>query len=177
MTGEPGARPLVGEVPLRKRAGRGEPRPQRRGQSARAQPVAEPKQRPGRDRMRTEHHSLNLTPRLDQRADQSPVRELVAAEPRRRCQQAVLEQDGRPIVERMGRRRTRLDPLDVELERPEERRSQTERVDRRADVVDESRQRQLGRPQAAAELLRGFVNLDLQAGSSQRDRRRETVRP
>jgi hypothetical protein len=89
----------------------------------------------------------------------------------------VLEQHGRPVVERVRRRRIRLDPLDVELERAKERRSQTERVDRGADVVDEPRQRQLGRPQAAAELLLRLVNLDLQAGSRKRDRRREAIRP
>src|SRR6266498_851565 len=49
-------------------------------------------------------------------------------------------------------------------------------MDRRADVVDEPRQRQLGRAQAAAELLLGLANLDLQAGPGQRDRRRQPVR-
>jgi hypothetical protein len=41
VPGEPGARPLVGEMPLSKRAGRGERRAQRRSQPARAQPVAQ----------------------------------------------------------------------------------------------------------------------------------------
>jgi hypothetical protein len=127
--------------------------------------------------MRPEQHSLHLPPRLDQGADQQPVRAVVATEPGGRRQQAVLEQNCRPILKRMCGRRIRLNPLDVELERAKERRSETKRVDRRADVVDEPRQRQLGGPQAAAELLLRLVNLDLQAGTRKRDRRREPVRP
>src|SRR3954451_6445623 len=76
----------------------------------------------------------------------------------------------------MGGRRIRLDPLDVEVEGSKERRRQPERMNRRADVVDEAGQRQLGRPEAAAELLLGLVNLHLQPRARQCDRRRETVR-
>ena len=84
---------------------------------------------------------------------------------------------GAPVVERVSRRRVGLDPLDVELESPKKRRCQRERMDGRADVVDEARERQLGRAQATAELLVGLVNLDLQAGPRERDRSREPVRP
>ena len=77
----------------------------------------------------------------------------------------------------MSRRQIRLDPVHIELERPKERGRQAERMNRGADVVDEAGQRQLGRPQAAAELLGGLVDLHLQPRLGQRDRRRQTVRP
>ena len=176
MPGEPRPRPLVAEPALGQRSGRGHRGPKRLHEAARAEAVAKPKQRLGGDRMRPELHALDRVPRIDERADQPPIRPLVVAEAGRGRDQAVLEQHRGPVVQRMSRRRVRLDPVDVELQRTEERRSQPERVNRRADVVNEARQRQLGRTQAAAELLLGLVNLDLQPGARQRDRRGEAVR-
>jgi len=144
---------------------------------ASAEPVAEPKQRPRRNRKRPEEHALDLAPRIGERTDQPLVCELVPAEAGRRLRQALLEQDGAPVVERVSRRRVGVDPVDAELESPKKRRRERKRMDGRADVVDEARERQLGRAQATAELLVGLVNLDLQAGPRERDRSREPVRP
>ena len=69
-----------------------------------------------------------------------------------------------------------MDPLDVQVERTEERRGLSERMDRRADIVDEAGQRQLGRAEAAAELGLRLVDLDREPGPGERDRRREAVR-
>jgi hypothetical protein len=44
----------------------------------------------------------------------------------------------------MRKRSRRLDQVELEVERPEERRCGGERVDRRADVVAEARERELG---------------------------------
>jgi hypothetical protein len=91
--------------------------------------------------MWTEDDALDLLPRIGERADQFPVRRFVPAEAGCRRLEAVLEQHRGPVVERMSRRRVRLHPFDVELERAKDRRSQPERVNRRAEVVNETRQR------------------------------------
>src|SRR6266566_3107838 len=100
--------------------------------------------------MRTEDHALDLVPRVDERADQTKVRRLVAAEAGRRRTQAVFEQHRSPVVERVSRRRVRLHPFHVELERAKDRRSQPEWMNRRTEVVNEPGQRQLGGTKAAA---------------------------
>jgi hypothetical protein len=50
----------------------------------------------------------------------------------------------------MRERERRLDPVDVQRERSEERRSRGERMDGGTDVVPEPGERQLGRTRAAA---------------------------
>jgi hypothetical protein len=50
-------------------------------------------------------------------------------------------------------------------------------MNRRAEVVNETRQCELGRAKTAAEFLRGLVNFDLQPGPRKRDRRRQPIRP
>ena len=78
----------------------------------------------------------------------------------------------------MGERRRwmdELEPVRRERERAKERRAGDERVDRRAQVVDEARERQLARPDAAARLLGGLEDLDLEPLARELDRGGEPV--
>ena len=68
-----------------------------------------------------------------------------------------------------------LEPVRRERERAEERRAGNERVDRRAEVVDEARKRQLGRPRAAAGLVGALAHENLEALAGERDRGCEPV--
>jgi hypothetical protein len=76
----------------------------------------------------------------------------------------------------MRERRRRLDPLHVELQRPEERRRRGERMDRGADVVPKSRERQLERARATADRLLRLEDDDGASGLRERDRGGEPVR-
>ena len=114
------------------------------------------------------------------RPDEPPVPGVVLAERFARRLDRALEQRRRPVVEGMRERGRRLDPLDAarsEWDRPEERRHQRERVDRRADVVDEAGERELSRARAAADRLPRLEHAHRDAGTGQRDRRGQAVRP
>ena len=98
--------------------------------------------------------SRDLLPASGERAHQPPVPAGVGAERGRRLVDRADEQRRGPVVERMRERGRRLDPLDavlLERHRAQERRGDRERVDRRAHVVDEPGQRQLGRPATSAD--------------------------
>ena len=85
-----------------------------------------------------------------------------------------------PSSNGMGERRRRVHPLDavaLERHRAHERRRGRERVDRRADVVDETGQRQLGRAAAAADRLLTLEHADRKPGAGKDDRRAEPIRP
>jgi hypothetical protein len=88
----------------------------------------------------------------------------------------AADEQGGAVVERMRERRGRLDPVDVELERPEERRRGAERVDGRADVVPKAGERQLGRARAAADAVLRLEDEDRASGLRQSDRGGEPVR-
>ena len=92
----------------------------------------------------------------------------------------ALEHRRRPVVERVGERRVRVDrlePVRGERERAQERRRERERMDRRAGVVDEAREGQLGRAAAAADRVRRLEHRDRAPGAGEGDRRRQAVRP
>jgi len=76
----------------------------------------------------------------------------------------------------MGERRQRFDPVDAEVERVEEWRRGRERMDRRADVVTEAGQRQLGGPRAASDRVACFDDEDRASGLRKRDGGGEPVR-
>jgi hypothetical protein len=76
----------------------------------------------------------------------------------------------------MRERGGRLDPVDGELERPEERRRSAEWVDGRADVVPETGQCQLGRARAAADAVLRLEDEDGASGLRKSDRGGEPVR-
>jgi hypothetical protein len=77
-------------------------------------------------------------------------------------------------------RKRRLDVLEAvlgERERPEEGRPGAERVNRRADVVDEPGQGELGRSRPATDRLGRLADEDGPARPRERDRSGEPVRP
>jgi hypothetical protein len=88
----------------------------------------------------------------------------------------ALDEERRSVVERMRERGRRVDPLDVEIELPEERRRCRERVDRRADVVPEPGKRQLERARAAADRVLRLEDADGPSSLSERDGGSEPVR-
>ncbi len=117
---------------------------------------------------------------LRERPHEPPVAPCVNPERGGRVGDGADEQRGAPVVERVRESRRRLDPLDavlLERHRAQERRGDGERMDRRADVVDEARQRQLGRPAAAAERFLGLQHPHRQPGPGEMDCRGEAVRP
>jgi hypothetical protein len=75
----------------------------------------------------------------------------------------ALDEEGGPVVERVRERGRRFDPLDVEVERAEERRRRCEWMDRGADVMSEAGECQLGGAGAAAD---GVLRLDDEDGAS-----------
>ena len=81
------------------------------------------------------------------------------------------------VVEGVRQRGRRLDPLDVEIERVEERGCDRERMDRGAHVVTESRKCQLRRARSTADCFPRFEDEDGTFRLRERDRGREPVRP
>jgi len=71
----------------------------------------------------------------------------------------------------------RLDQVELELQRAEERGGEERRVDRGADVVAKSRERQLGGARPAADRLLRLDDTDGTPRLGERDRSRETVGP
>ena len=104
----------------------------------------------------------------------------VAPEPLRGRVYGALEEDGRAVVERVGQRRRRLDPLEavpLELERLEERGAETQWMYRGADVVAETRERELLRSHPTAHGRRRLQDEHGAARARQQDRGGEAVRP
>ena len=126
--------------------------PRRGAQGERPEPRDRERMR-GQRAQRPEHRGLELPPVLGERLDQAPVRLFVRIERRGGLGDRALEHDRRSVVERMGERRIRLHEVEAvrrERQLAEDRRSGEERVDRRADVVDEARERELVGVSAAA---------------------------
>ncbi len=75
----------------------------------------------------------------------------------------AFQHDGGAVIQRVGQRNVRVDPLQAMLrqwEVFETGRADGQGVNRGADVVDKSGQRQLERPRAAADGGRAFVDGD-----------------
>ena len=177
MASEPGPRPLGLEQRLRHRARVAERGPGTRGQRPETGRSCGSQCSPRRWGQRPEQNRRQLVPRLDERLHEPPVRRAVAAETVGGLGEPTLEHDRRPVVERVRRRCARVDPVDAEVEAPEERRPHRERLHRGADVVQEPGQRQLLGVQPTAEVAGGLPHLDLDPVLQERDRRREPVRP
>src|SRR5439155_25755327 len=82
--------------------------------------------------------------------------------------------------ERVRERGRRLDPLEAlarQIELTEERRRSTERMECRADVVHESRERELGGAAAAADRVVRFVHGDGMPVARELDGCRQAIRP
>ena len=121
---------------------------------------------------------------VDQRPEQPPIRRRIAAEGRRGVVDRAVQHRGAAPVERMGQRHLGMDPLQAVSaecsaggDLPERRRSDGERMDRRADVVDRSGKSELLGARAAAGAGGRFVHRDAPTGARQRDRRHQSVRP
>ena len=69
-----------------------------------------------------------------------------------------------------------LHAVSCQVDRPEERRREGQRQDRRADVVAEPGERQLRGPRPATGLGRGLVDADRAPGTGQGDRGGQAVR-
>jgi hypothetical protein len=76
----------------------------------------------------------------------------------------------------MRKRGRRLDPVDIQPERPEEGRSRGERMDGGTDVVPEPRECQLGRARAAADRVLRLEDEDRASGLREGDGGGEAVR-
>ena len=91
----------------------------------------------------------------------------------------ALQEHRRAVVEWVGYRRGRLDPLEAvprQWQVAEERRANPQGMDRRTDVVDEPRQRQRLAPCTSARRVSSFAEQDLQPGPRQHDGGRQPVR-
>ena len=92
----------------------------------------------------------------------------------------ACDHNGGSVVERMGqggRRLDHLEPVFRERKLSEEGRARDERMNRRADVVHESGQRQLRRAHASAERVLRLAYDEAPAGASEGDGRCKPVRP
>ena len=126
---------------------------------------------------RPEEITFELGPVYDQGLQETAVRVAVAAE--LGC--GVLERASREhrcaVVERMSNGSGRLDQIELELQRAEERRGNKQRMDRGADVVAKTGKRQLRRARSAADRLLRLDDTDGAPGLCKRDRSGEAVRP
>ena len=140
----------------------------------------------GRDRMCREPKDRPEDERDDpvglahQRAEQRPVGAAVLAETGCRHGHRSLEKRDPAVIERMCKRRVRVDqrdPVPGEIEAAEERRGRRRPHDRRAHVVDEPRERQLRAAHPAAHGVASLVHDHRATGARQRDRGCQPVRP
>ena len=120
-----------------------------------------------------------VLPVPDGRAQQAAVGLGIAPESGCGLRDGAVEGDGRPVVERVRERDLGVregEAVGGQRQRAQEGGRQRERVDRRAHVVPESRQRQLGRPRPAADRLRRLQHAHRAAGLCERDRGGQAVR-
>src|SRR4051794_5020213 len=99
---------------------------------------------------------------------------------KQRCEfvlDAATDERRRAVVERMRERRRRLDQVELELERPEERRRSSEGMDGRADVVAKARERQLRSPGSTADRVARLEDEDRASCLREGHRSRQAVRP
>ncbi len=123
------------------------------------------------------------TVRIDEkRRDELAIRAAIFVAIRVEVGERVVEpatQDHRgSVVERMRHRRGRLDPAEAvvgEGQAAQPGRQDPERMDRRADVVDEARQRRFGAARAAAGPALRLEHHDLRAGLGDADRGGQAV--
>ena len=129
---------------------------------------------------RPEDLPLELRPVRGKAADEPSVGVCVATKPRRGCLDRALDDGRGAVIERMhdlGGRKDPLEPVLLERQRPEERGGRPEWVNRRAEVVDVARQRQLRRARAASDRVVRLADQNRKSPLGERDRGGETVRP
>ena len=114
-----------------------------------------------------------------ERFEQPAVGIPVGAEPGRGRRHRPLQHHGRAVVERVRERRPGVDRLEAVLgqrQPAQERRGERQRVDGRAGVVDEARQRQLVGAAAAADRRLPLEHGNPATSAGERDRGRQAVR-
>ena len=126
---------------------------------------------------RSQERLLESRPVGDQRSEEVAVGIGVRTERGGGFFERAVDESRGTVVERMREDRRRLDQRQVELERTEERRSGDQRMDGRADVMAEARERQLCGARSAADRLSRLADPDRAPGLRERDRRSEAVRP
>jgi hypothetical protein len=89
----------------------------------------------------------------------------------------AVHHDRRAVVQRVRQRGRRLHHGQIELEPTEEWRRWDQRVDRRADIVPESRQCQFSSASAPADRRLTLEDANRSSGLRERDRGCEPVRP
>ena len=126
---------------------------------------------------RPHQFAFELAPAGDERFHEVPVCIGVHAQSGRSLLERAPYERGRSVVERMRDSGGWFDQIEFELERAEERGGEDRRMDRGADVVSETRERQLRRACPAADRRLSFDDADRAPGLSERDRGSEAVRP
>ncbi len=173
MSGEPGeqcARVLAAEHHRSQEARRPD----------RAQTEAEERERMAWEAQRSEDRIGDRIPTADERSHQPPVRPGIPAERRAGRADRTFEHRGRAVVERVrqgGRWMNPPEAMLVQRQGSEKRRATTERMDRRADVVNETGQRQLGRAHSPTDSIPRFEHQHPLARARQGDRGRQAVGP
>ena len=117
-------------------------------------------------------------PVVDERLQQRAIGIAVGSEALGRLVHGAMQRHCRAVVERMGDRDLgmgELEPVLPQRQATQERRGEREGVDRRADVVPESGQRELGAAQAAADLVRGLEHEHGAPCLGERDRSRQAI--
>jgi hypothetical protein len=129
---------------------------------------------------RSQHRLFQRVPGAQDRFHEPPVRARILPQLCSRLLDRAVEHDGTPVVERVrdgGRRVDELETVLGEGHGAEEGRAGNEGIDGRADVVDETRQRQLGGADSAADRVLSLANEDRAPGARERNRGREPVGP
>ena len=149
----------------------------------RAERVAPDRERvaqPGADAERSQQLARDQVPIGRDGTDQPTVALAVLAQAGGRGVQVAAHQRRAAVIERMGQRHRRLDPLQAVLrQRPlaEDRGGSAQRMDGRADVVDEAGQGQRRRPAATAHLGARLQHQHAAPGSGQGDGGGQAVGP
>src|SRR5262245_49950416 len=111
----------------------------------------------------TQKIDVQAIPSRDQGSHQLSIRLLIKTELRRCRFDRTLLRHRRSVIEWMSNRSGRLDPFQARLrewKRAKERRTDSERIYRRADIVDKARQSQLCRSCTATDVFLSFVDDD-----------------
>ena len=99
-------------------------------------------------------------PAGDQRLEQLAIRRAVRAKLLRGVFERARRENNSAVVERVSDCCGRLDQVEVELQRAEERRGKKRGVDRGTDIVAKTRERQLRGARAATDRLVRFDDAD-----------------
>ena len=126
---------------------------------------------------RSHQLALELVPTVYERPEQPAVRVTVRAQSRCGVLERARCEHGGAVSQRMSDCSGRLDQVELELERAEERGGEDRRMDRGADVVSKSRERQLRSARSSADRLLRLDESDGAPRLSKRDRSCEAVRP